>query len=70
MAAPPQCPPRASCLEKKYFEQPETLDDQARFVYITPRSGVYAESAQVAWCDETIAFLERKGIAEGVLGLI
>jgi DNA-binding PadR family transcriptional regulator len=57
-------------LEKKYFEQPESLDEPARFVYITLRSGVHAELAQVAWCDETIAFLARKGTEEGVLGLI
>jgi DNA-binding PadR family transcriptional regulator len=47
-------------LEKKYFENPETLEVQARFVYLTLRSGVHFEAAKVAWCDEAITFLETQ----------
>jgi DNA-binding PadR family transcriptional regulator len=44
-------------IEQKYFADPQSLDIDEKFRYLTLRNGIRYEQEWLAWCDEAIAFL-------------
>jgi DNA-binding PadR family transcriptional regulator len=44
-------------IEQKYFADPQALDLDEKFRYLTLRNGIGYEQEWLAWCSEAIAFL-------------
>ncbi|MBE9166541.1 PadR family transcriptional regulator [Pleurocapsales cyanobacterium LEGE 06147] len=44
-------------IEQKYFADPQTLNIDEKFRYLTLRNGIRYEQEWLAWCSEAIAFL-------------
>ncbi|MBD2440086.1 PadR family transcriptional regulator [Nostoc sp. FACHB-110] len=41
----------------KFFQNPQKLSTQMKFIYITLRRGIHYEQGWLAWCTEIISFL-------------
>jgi DNA-binding PadR family transcriptional regulator len=46
-------------IEQRYFSNPQTLSQQAKFRYLTLRKGIGYETDWIAWCEEAIKLLEQ-----------
>ncbi|MDX1977261.1 MAG: PadR family transcriptional regulator [Pseudanabaenaceae cyanobacterium bins.68] len=53
-------------IAQKYFLEFDQLSPPRKFQYLTLRNGIYYEQAWLAWCSETISFLNGCCTSEGL----
>lgn len=44
-------------IQQSYFQDPQTLSEPSKYVYLTLLSGLHYEQGWLTWCEEAIAFL-------------
>ncbi|HEY9601653.1 MAG TPA: PadR family transcriptional regulator [Allocoleopsis sp.] len=47
-------------IEQRYFPNPQTLSQPAKFRYLALRKGIGYETDWIAWCDEAISLLKQQ----------
>jgi DNA-binding PadR family transcriptional regulator len=47
-------------IEQQYFQNPQSLSQQAKFRYLTLRKGIGYEADWIAWCDEALQLLKQQ----------